>query len=75
MDLLNFIYQTTLSQLPESQEDTIQNLFNQLCILTDSYKYGFFPNAISNWNKLPPEIANTVDSTDFQNSLRSYLQL
>ena len=34
---------------------------------TDSYKYSFFPNSVSHWNKLPSKIDN------FQNFLRSYL--
>ena len=39
----------------------------------DSYNYSFFPNSISQWNKLPLEIANAADLHDFKNLLQSYL--
>jgi len=43
--------------------------FVQPTMHIDPYKYSFFPNTISQWNKLPLEIANTVDLNDFKNLL------
>ena len=40
--------------------------FVQPAMHTDQYKYSFFPNSISHWNKLPPETANIVNLNDFQ---------
>ena len=35
----------------------------------DAYKFSFYPNVISLWNNLPPEIANSPTSDDFKNSI------
>ena len=32
---------------------------------TDPYKYSFFPNSISHWNKLPSSVANATSLNDF----------
>ena len=39
----------------------------------DSYKYSFFPNSISVWNKLPEEIVNATSLNKFRTLLKSYL--
>ena len=38
----------------------------------DAYKFSFYPNVISLWNDLPPEIANLPTSDNFKNSLLLY---
>ena len=38
----------------------------------DAYKFSFHPNVIGLWNNLPPEIANSLTSDDFKNSLLLY---
>ena len=40
---------------------------------TDSYKYSFFPNSVSHWNKLPSKIDDITDLNNLQIFLRSYL--
>ena len=39
----------------------------------DSYKYSFFPNSISVWNKLPEEIVNATSLNKFRTLLKSHL--
>ena len=39
----------------------------------DPYKYSFFPNSISKWNKLLKEIINATSLNNFKILLESYL--
>ena len=49
--------------------------FVQPAMYTDQYKYSFFPNSISLWNKLPSETATIVNLNDSYNHICSYLEI
>jgi len=49
------------------------NKFVQPVMHIDSYKYSFFPSSITHWNKLPPDVTNTIGLSNFKNMLQSFL--
>ena len=72
MDLLNSTYQIILFQLPKSQEEVLQSLSNWQCILTHINVVS--SRTVNYWsgNKLPSEIANTVNFKTLHNHIYIY---
>lgn len=59
---------------PVSRANTRFNhrkLLQEYWVCTDSFKYSFFPNTLSHWNRLPQSVVHAKDVVDFIACLKS----
>ena len=61
-----------LHQLPHSLRS--QDVIGQLGVRTDIFKSSFYPNCISEWNKLDSEIRNVPSIDTFRSKLQSIIR-
>ena len=58
----------------ESFYDTCEKQIPFFKCITDCFKYSFFPNFLSEWSQLAPEIQNSKSIAVFKNKLLSFIR-